>query len=241
LLIVHCDGIDQQYIVAIDKNNGEVVWKTMRTGAVNENPQLRKSYATPLIVPVDGRDQLISTAADWLYGYDPKTGRELWKLKYGMLGFSNASRPVAGHGMVFICTGFMKSQLLAVRPGSEDRTAEVAWRYTKQVPSVSSPVLVGNELYFASDKGIATCLNAKTGEPHWTARIGKSFWAAPVFADGRIYFFDRDGTTTVLAPGRQFQTLATNVLKEKMQAAAAAVDHALILRTDRALYRAGSQ
>lgn len=239
LLIVHCDGIDQQYIVAVDKNTGDVVWKTTRSGAMNENPQLRKSYATPLIVKVDGQEQLLSTAADWLYGYDPKTGRELWKLKFGLLGFSNSSRPVAGHGLVYICTGFMKSQLLAVRPGTADRPAEVAWTYTKQVPAVSSPLLVGDELYFASGKGIATCLNAKTGAPHWTERIGKSYWASPMFADGRIYFFDKDGTTTVIGPGTDFQSMATNSLTGKIQAAAAAVDNALILRTDKALYRAG--
>ena len=101
LLIIHCDGIDQQYIIALDKQTGNQVWKTSRTGKLNPNPQLRKSYATSLVVDLNGGPQVISPAADWIYGYDPETGRELWNLNYGTLGLSNAERPVAGHGLIF--------------------------------------------------------------------------------------------------------------------------------------------
>ena len=239
LLIVHCDGIDFQYIIAIDKNDGTLAWKTARTGELNENPQLRKSYATPLVVSVDGRDQIVSPAADWLYGYDPKSGKELWKLHYGELGFSNSPRPVAGHGLVYVCTGFMKSQLLAVKPGTADRPGKVVWKYTRQVPAISSPILAGDEIYFGSDKGIATCLNAKTGHENWTERIGTAIWAAPIFADGHLYFFDKKGTTAVVQPGVKFEKLAVNQLDGKIQAAGAAVDRALLVRTDKALYRLG--
>lgn len=239
LLIVHCDGIDTQYIIAIDKNDGSLAWRTMRTGELNENPQLRKSYATALVVSVDGRDQIVSPAADWLFGYDPKTGKELWKLPYGKLGFSNAARPVAGHGLIYVCTGYMQSQLLAVEPGTADRPAKVVWKYTKQVPAVSSPILAGDEIYFGSDKGIATCLDAKTGKENWTERIGTSIWASPIFADGRLYFFDKKGTTAVVQPGTKFEKLAINPLEGKIQAAGAAVDGALVLRTEKALYRIG--
>lgn len=239
LLIVHCDGIDQQYIVALDKHSGKIVWKTERTGELNENPQLQKSYATPLVTDVNDSPQVISPAADWLYGYDPDSGQELWRIKYGQLGFSNAPRPVAGHGLLYICTGYMKSELLAVRvegQGSASRPA-IVWRFAKQVPNVASPLLVGEELYFASDKGVATCIDAKTGELHWAERIGTRFWASPIFADGRIYFFDRDATTTVIAPATTFRQLAVNKLDGTMLAGAAAVDGAIILRTDKALYR----
>jgi hypothetical protein len=239
LLIVHCDGIDVQYIIAIDKNDGSLAWKTARTGELNANPQLRKSYATSLVVSVDGQDQIVSPAADWLYGYEPRSGKELWKLHYGQLGFSNSPRPIAGHGMVYVCTGFMKSQLLAVKPGTADQPAKVEWKYTKQVPAVSSPVLAGDEIYFGSDKGIATCLNAKTGAENWTERIGTSIWAAPIFVDGRLYFFDKKGSTTVVQPGTVFEKLAMNQLPGKNQAGAAAVDGALLVRTQQALYRIG--
>jgi outer membrane protein assembly factor BamB len=129
--------------------------------------------------------------------------------------------------------------MLAVRVTKEDDKyrAEAAWTYTKQVPNVSSPLLIGDEMYFVSDKGIASCVDAHTGEPRWTERIGKHFWASPLYADGRIYFFDRDGTTTVIAAAKQYKRLAINKLDGEMLATAAAVDNALILRTDKALYR----
>lgn len=238
-LFIHCDGIDQQYIVALDTKSGAIAWKTKRSGEMRDNPQLRKAYATPLVTEINGRPQVISPAADWVYGYDPETGKELWKLNYGELGFSNAARPVAGNGLIYISTGYMQARLLAVRLNEQDgkSTAEIAWRYSKQVPNVSSPLLVGDKMYFVSDKGIASCLDAKTGDVHWTQRLGKQFWASPLYAEDRIYFFDRDGTTTVVADDKSFRRLARNRLDGTLFAAPAAVDNALILRTDAALYR----
>ncbi len=236
-LIVHCDGIDQQYIAAVSTETGETIWKTERTGELRDNVQLRKSYATPLIIDVDGQPQVISPAADWIYGYDPVDGRELWKLAYGELGFSNAARPVAGHGLVYICTGYMQSKLLAVRPGGGDgRPPELAWKFTKQVPAVSSPLLYGDELYMVSDKGIISCLDARSGDLLWKERIGAHFWASPMMADGRIHFFDRDSTATVIKPGRTFEKLAVNRLSGEQLATAAAVDGSLLIRTAEALY-----
>ena len=238
-LFIHCDGIDEQYIVALNKDTGEIVWKTNRTGKLNDNPQLRKSYATPLVTEVNGETQLVSPAADWVYGYNPENGKELWRLNYGELGFSNAARPVAANGLLYIATGYMKARMLAVRVTTNggEQQAEIAWHFTKQVPNVSSPLVIGDEMYFVSDNGIASCLDAKTGETNWTERIGKHFWASPLYADGRIYFFDRDGTTTVVAAGNEYQQLAINKLDGEMLATAAAVDNALVLRTDKALYR----
>ncbi len=238
LLIVHCDGIDQQYIVALDKRTGKQVWKTPRTGKLGENVQTRKAYATSLVIPVNGDPQVISPAADWVYGYEPSSGRELWKLSYGELGFSNSARPIAGHGLIYICTGYMQSRMLAVKVEEQNGkcSPEIAWQYKRQVPNVASPLLIGQEIYFASDNGIASCIDAKTGEPHWTERIGRRFWASPLYADGKIYFFDDDGTTTVIAPGKTYRQLFVNKLEGIQLATAAAIDGALILRTDEAIY-----
>ena len=238
LLIIHCDGIDQQYIVAISKKTGKQVWKTKRTGKLNPNVQLQKSYATSLIVDVNGKDQVVSPSADWVYGYDPATGKELWKLNYGELGFSNAARPIAGGGLIYTCTGYMKSQMIALKINEKNgvSTPEVVWRHKKGVPQVSCPVMIGDEIYFASDNGIATCLDAKTGAVHWVERIGKRFWASPLVADGKIYFFDSNGTTTVIEPGKTFKKLAVNKLDGRLFATVAAVDGALVLRTNDALY-----
>jgi outer membrane protein assembly factor BamB len=238
LLILHCDGIDQQYIVALNKETGKEVWKTKRTGKLNSNVQLQKSYATSLIVDVNGKDQVVSPSADWIYGYDPTTGKELWKLSYGSLGFSNAARPIAGGGLIYTCTGYMQSQMLAIKINGDEgsQKPEVVWSHRKQVPNVACPIMIGNEIYFASDKGIATCLNAKTGEVHWTERIGKRFWASPLYADGKIFFFDSDGATTIIEPGKEFKKVSVNRLEGTLFATVAAVDGTLILRTDKALY-----
>ena len=222
LLIFHCDGSDQQFIAALDKRTGKLAWKTERSGAMNANPQLKKSYGTPLVVAVAGEEQLLSPASDWLYAYDAK-GRELWKLPYEKLGFSLAPRPVVGHGMAYLCTSFMQSELLAV--SLEKGKPQVAWRYGRQVPQVPSPLLVGDEIYLVSDKGIATCLDAHTGDVHWTERVPGNYSSSPLFADNRIYCSNREGETTILAPGKKFQIVGTGRLDGQIMASPAAVDN----------------
>lgn len=243
LLYIHCDGSDQQYLAALDKKTGELAWRKDRTGKMNSNPQLKKAYGTPLVVEVAGKPTVLSPAADWLYAYDPASGEELWKLNYGVLGFSIVPRPVAGNGMFYMCTSFMQSELLAIRYDGQGEKKEphIAWRYPKQAPQMPSPLLVGGEIYVVSDKGVASCLDAKTGEVRWTERLGGNFCASPLLADGRIYFMNRDGLTTVIEPGTTFKVLAKNELKETIMASPAAVDGAILVRTDKALYRLGTK
>lgn len=236
-VIFHMDGSDRQYVVALDKRTGKVAWKTDRTGKMHSNPQLKKSYATPLVLDVDGREQLISPGANWLYAYDPATGRELWKLEYGNLGFSLSARPVVGHGLIFLSTGFMRPELLAVRYGG-GKAPEIAWRYTKGVPTMASPLLVGEELYFVADSGgMLTCLDAKTGREHYRERLGGEHNASLLHADHRIYIPSRTGVTTIIAPGKTFQLIAKNELPGQIMASQAIADRAIFLRTDAALYR----
>jgi outer membrane protein assembly factor BamB len=235
-LIFHCDGSDVQYIVALDKQTGQVAWKTDRSGKMNDDPQLKKAYGTPLVVDIAGRPELLSPASDWLYAYDPATGKELWKLNYGALGFSIVPRPVAGDGMLFMCTSFMQSELLAIKlDGGAQPT--IAWRYGRQVPRMPSPLLVGKELYLLSDGGIATCLDAASGRVLWTKRLTGNFCASPLLADGKIFVSNRDGATMVIEPGDEFQELAINRLEGAIMASPAALGHALYIRTDKALYR----
>ena len=234
LLIVHCDGSDTQSIAALNKLDGKIAWRTNRSGEMNPEPQLKKSYGTPLITSIGGREVVISPAADWLYAYEPETGRELWKLSYGAQGFSIVPRPVVGHGMAFIGTSFMKPEILAV---TLDDKPKIAWRFSKQAPTMPSPLLVGGELYLIAEKGVATCLDAKTGQTNWAERLGGNFCSSPLFADGRILIGNREGQTYVIAPGKTYKLLATNQLDGQIMATPAAVDTDLFVRTEKALYR----
>jgi outer membrane protein assembly factor BamB len=233
-VIFHGDGSDAQWIAAIDKNTGKFSWKTARTGEMHANPQLKKSYATPLVVAVKGKPVLFSQGANWLYGYDPANGKELWKVGYGSLGFSLSARPVAGNGMFYMSTGYSKPQIMAVKY-ADMSTPEVAWSFNKSAPTMPSPLLVGDELYFVSDGGIFVCLDAKTGAEHYRERLaesdgkkrmGGSYNASPLFAGGHIYVFNREGVTHVIAPGKSYRKVADNKIAAQIMASPAASDGA---------------
>lgn len=236
-LIFDCDGSDLQYVVALDTATGEVAWRTDRSGERNPEPQLKKAYGSPIVTEVDGRPILLSTGADWLYAYDPADGREAWKQAYGVLGFSVVPRPVVGHGMALVSTSFMQPELLAVRLPAEGQAPEVVWRAKKGVPSIPSPLLVGDEVYMVSDKGVATCLDAHDGEVLWSERLGGNFCASPLFADGRIWACNREGEVFIVVPGRTFALEATNRLEGGIMATPIAVGRSLFVRTEMALYR----
>jgi gluconolactonase len=236
-LIVHLDGSDVQSIAAYDTATGQVAWRTPRSGVLREDPQLKKAYGTPLVLTLGGRETLVSPAADWLYGYDPATGAELWKLSYGVLGFSIVPRPVIAGDLLFMSTSFMQPELLAVKLAGPDRAPEIVWREKKGVPTMSSPLVVDDLVYMVSDKGVGTCLDVKTGAAAWSQRLGGNFSSSPLFADGRIYVGNRDGDTFVIKPGREYELLATNHLDGGIYATPAAVGRAIFLRTEKALYR----
>jgi len=237
LLLFTCDGCDFRYVAALDKNSGKLAWKTPRSGVIDKPGMNKKAFATPLVIRAGGRDLAIMPGAEWVQAYDPLSGEEIWNVKYP--GFSNVPRPVYGHGLVYVCTGFGVPEMWAIRPeGHGDITASnVVWKATKEMPAKPSPILVGDEIYTVNDKGIATCLDAATGAKRWIKRFGGSFSASPIFADGRIYFCSEDGKTLVLAPGRNFEQLAANQLDGRFMASPAVSGKALFLRTDTHLYR----
>lgn len=230
LLIVSCDGLESQFVVALDKATGKVRWKKTRAGY--------QAYTTPLVVNAPGGDQVISPGAFQAIAYEPRTGNEIWSVKYAE-GFSNVPRPVYGNGLVFICTGFQEPSLLAVRPdGRGDVTkSKVVWKLGRAIPRTPSPLLVGDELYIVTDNGIATCVDAKTGEELWRARLDGNFSASPIYADGRIYFLSEEGESIVIAPGRQLKHLATNQLEGPTLASMAVSHSSLFIRSATHLYR----
>jgi len=236
LLIFHMDGSDNQFIVAIDKNTGKVIWKTKRSGKMHDNPQLKKAYGTPVIVKLQGRDVVVSPAANWVYGYEPASGDELWKLEYGSLGFSIVPKPVIGNGMIYIGTSYMRPQMLGIDVSKPQ--PEIVWSCKRSVPAISSPLLIGEELYFVSDSGgMVTCLEAKTGVELWRERIGGNHGSSPTFVGGRILFHSKEGETVALKPGREFKILARNKLDGEHHASAAISGNSIFLRTEKALYK----
>jgi predicted amidohydrolase YtcJ len=235
LLIFSGDGSNDAFVVALDARTGRVRWKTTRRQPADQ------AYSTPLVIRVGDRDELVSVGAYRATAYDPQTGREIWRVSYGD-GFSNVPRPVYGHGLVYIATGFQQPSLLAVRvDGSGDVTkTHVAWTLKRGAPLTPSPLLVGDELFVVNDAGIASCLDAKTGETHWVQRLGGAFSASPVFADGRIYFLSEEGASIVIAPGKEFRKLATSSLDGGILASMAVSGGSIFIRTETHLYRIAS-
>ena len=171
-------------------------------------------------------------------GYDPTTGREIWRVGYGD-GFSNVPRPVFGHGLVFIATGFQQPTLMAVRPDGEGDVTRthVAWTLRRGAPFTPSPILVGDELFVVSDIGILTCVDARTGTVHYQQRLGGNYSASPIFGDGRIYFLNEEGIATVIAPGKTFSRLAVNQIDGATLASIAVSDGSFFIRSHTHLYR----
>jgi outer membrane protein assembly factor BamB len=232
LLILNCDGSDAAFVVAVDKQTGKTRWKTWRRQPWDQ------AYTTPLAVRVGDRQQIVSVGAFRAAAYDPDTGKEIWRVSYGD-GFSNVPRPVSGHGLVYIATGFFQPAILAVRTdGTGDVTkSHVGWTLQRAAPLTPSPLLIGDELYLVTDAGIATAVDARTGAILWQQRLNGSFSASPVHAGGRIYFLAEDGTATVIAPGREFRRLAVNALDGTTLASIAVADGSIFIRSDTHLYR----
>lgn len=242
LLILTCDGADQQYILALDKNTGETVWRTSRPPLRADEGDYKKSFSTPLLIRVSGQDQLVIPGSQWYVAYNPATGQEIWRFDHGN-GFSIAPRPVYDGKSLFLCTGYMRKQLWAIRPdGHGDITgdAHITWKETtRQMPTMASPLLVDNRLLIINDQGIAFCFDAATGKQLWRKRIGGKYSASPLLADGRIYLCNHAGRTTVLADD-DFHVLAENDLDGQIMASPAVLsDGDLLLRTDSHLYRIG--
>lgn len=242
MLYVSYDGFDVQYVVAFDAATGNTVWRRDRAiDYGSDNGDFKKAYCTAQVIEHDGRQQLISPSAAETIAYDPKTGDELWRVRHG--GMNTATRPVYGHGLVYITVGDsvgpVKPTILAVRPGGSGNVTatHVAWSLDKTAPKRPSPLLIGNLLFTLNDDGVAMCLDAMTGETIWRERIGGNFRASPIHASGRIYLCNLEGDTTVIEAGEKYVELAVNHLDHGFQASPAVQGDSLFLRSTTHLYR----
>ncbi len=234
LVILQCDedNGEKSFLVGISKETGKEAWKTVRP--------VQASWSSPLLVSGPGRQELVCSGNEWIIGYDPSTGKELWRTKGHE---SNAiPSPVAGHGMVFVSAGFPVKQTVAIRTGgSGDLTAgpNIAWKYEKGTAYVPSGILYGDYLYLMTDRGILTCLDARTGALQYDngrVPIPATFTASPVACEGRLLLTSEDGDTFVVKSGPKYELVATNSIGEPVYASPAISHGMILIRGEQHLY-----
>ncbi len=234
-LIFSCDGQRDPFVVGLDAKTGAVRWKTER----NSPAKKQFSFSTPLAIDLDGVAQVISPGSGFVASYDPRDGHEFWRVGYGE-GYSVIPRPVFAHGLLFLSSGYDAPIVHAIKPAgaSGDATAtNVVWTQRKGAPNTPSLLVLGDEVYFVSDGGIASCADARTGTVHWSERLGGSFSASPVAAEGRVYFQNEAGVGFVVKAGKSYELLATNDLGERTLASYAVADGALFIRSESHLWK----
>ncbi len=238
-LIFSCDGGDIGFMAALDRATGKILWKTDRSVA---NSPKKFAFGTPLLIEASGRRQVISQGTGAVYGYQVEDGKELWRARYGD-GYSVIPRPVYSHGLLFVGSGYDKASVIAVDPtGTGDVTdSHVRWTLTRGAPHTPSPLVVGDELYLVSDGGIATCLDAVTGNEHWQKRLGGNYSASPLAAGGNIYFQSEAGETIIVKAGTAYTEVGRNQLEARTFASYAVAGPSLLIRTEKNLYRIGNR
>jgi outer membrane protein assembly factor BamB len=240
LVILHFEGVDIQYLVALNKKSGKTVWKSVRPQEyyTGQPAIARKAYVTPIIVKVQGKDMLISNGAEVCIAYDPMTGEEIWRIPY--VSDTTISMPMFSNGLVIFTTGLMDPiKLMAVKPEGKGDISKtnVVWSMEKDVPAITSPFVKDGILYMIHERGNLTCLDAATGKTVYVNKLKGQFYAAPVCADGKIYITAKNGTFYSLKEGREFQVLAESKLEGEFMASPAVSGKSLILRSSKALYR----
>ena len=245
-VLLNFDGSDHQFVVALDKQTGKTIWRTERSvdfkdlgpdGKPDREGDWRKAYSTPRVFEINGKPFLFSQGSKAAYAYDPFTGKELWRVEYEV--HSSSTTPVFGGGLIFLCTGNPRGELWAVRPGGKGAVTgpAVLWKLARNVPTRPSLLLVDNLIFMVDDGGIASCIEAKTGKELWRERVGGNYSAAPLYSEGRVYFFSEEGKSTVVEAGRTFKILAQNEMGDGFMASAAVEGDALYLRSRTHLYR----
>lgn len=234
LLIFSADAETEPKVIALDKANGTQRWAFAR----QSDAKKKFSFCTPLVIDVNGQKQLISPGSGVVNALNPKTGEEIWRCYYDQ-GYSVVPRPVYAHGMIFLSSGYDKPVLYAIKvDGKGDVTAShIAWKIEKAVPHNPSMAVIGDELYFVADNGILNCVDAKSGQVHYSERCTGPISASLLAADGKLYLQDEKGLGVVVKPGKQFQILAQNDLAERSLASYAVIGSDLLIRTEGNLYR----
>ena len=254
LLIVCSDGEDKQFVTALDRFKGNIVWQHNRNHLEDAHRKSREekdegrkglpfiAFSTPLVINVNGVDLLISTPADHVVANRVDTGEEVWWMPYNC--FSLVARPVYGNGLVYVIGGLRDGHyaIYAINPKAKGRVTDtdIAWTRTETIPQVPSPILLGERLLLIKDSGIATCLNALDGTEIWQHRLGGNYRASPVVVGTTVYAMSQKGTCHVFKLNSPFTHLAKNKLDGIFLASPAVADNSLFFRSDEYLYRIDS-
>jgi outer membrane protein assembly factor BamB len=239
VVILQCDEDEgkNSFIVALDKKTGKEVWKNPR--------KVQASWSTPLIIKTAQRPELITSGNELVISYDPKTGKELWQAKGH--GSNAIPTPLAGHGMVFVYTGFPAKKTMAIKLGGTgdiSDSSNIVWQYEKGTAYVPSSILYGDYIYLMTDRGILTCLEARTGKKVYEGGripVPATFTASPVAFDGKILLTSEDGDTYVIKAGPKHEVLATNSVGEPVYASLAISDGMIFIRGEKNLYCIGAK
>ncbi|HYE14379.1 MAG TPA: PQQ-binding-like beta-propeller repeat protein [Pyrinomonadaceae bacterium] len=235
LVIVQADeeNGEKSFIVGLDKKTGKEVWKTPR--------KVQVSWGTPILVNTGKRTELVTNGTEFIISYDPATGKELWRTKGVESNAIPSPVATASRDMVIVSAGYPVKTAFAIRLGAsgELKDADIAWRYSKGTAYVPSPILYGDYLYLMTDKGMITCLDAKTGEVKYEGGrvpVPATFTASPVAFDGRILLTSEDGDTFFIKAGPKHEVIRTNSLAEPVYASPAIADGKIFIRGEKHLY-----
>jgi outer membrane protein assembly factor BamB len=245
MLIVHLEGTKDPYVAALDKKTGKTIWKSVRPAEIYDplEPVFRKSYQTPIVIEADGKELLISNSAFLCFAHDVNTGEVIWTIEYGY--DSTVSQPLYWDGMVYVNSGwiFLDNQPYFTRQYAVDPTGKgdvtkthVKWMYEDEVPQIPTPVIVDGRMYMVHDRGMATCIDAKTAKVIWKQELKGNFNSSPVYAGGNIYFFNVKGDCTIIKPGDSFQLVAENSISETVKAVPVFINDKMVLKTEKHLY-----
>ena len=245
LLIVHLEGTKDPYVAALNKKTGETIWKSIRPKEIYDplEPVFRKSFQTPIVINAGGRELLISNSSYMCFAHDVNTGEVIWTITYK--DDSTVSQPLFYDGLVYVNSGWLFednkpfwTRQYAVDPtGKGDVTqTHVKWTYEDEVPQIPTPVIVDGKMYMVHDRGMVTCIDAKTGKVIWKHELKGNFNSSPVYAAGNIYFFNVKGDCTIIKPGDKFQVVAENHIGETVKAVPAFIGDKMVLRTEKNLY-----
>lgn len=242
LVIIQCDTQDDSFLLALDAATGKTVWKTER----DEIP----SWGTPTVALTSKGPELVANASNFIRGYDPRTGRELWRL--GRSSKITAPTPVFAEDLFVVVSGRAPERpIFVVRSGvrgdltlpeGKEQSEAVVWSRTGRGSYMPTPLVYQGMLYVLSNNGVLDAYDLRTGAEVYRQRlptVGSGFSASPVAADGKLYLSNEDGEMLVVAAGRKFEHLATNPLGELLMATPALSDGVMYVRSSRSLFAVG--